>query len=118
KPFGALVLAPVAPAEVRNLYATRWTPYVLAVILLVTGGATLVHLLLTSVRRRRRELAILKSVGFLSRQVSATVAWQATTLAIAALVLGIPAGIALGRGAWRLIATRVGLVPLPLMAAG
>jgi ABC-type antimicrobial peptide transport system permease subunit len=39
-----------------------------------------------------------------------TVAWQATALAVAAVVVGVPAGIALGRWTWRLVADSVGSV--------
>ena len=48
------------------------------------------HAVVTSVRRRRREIALLKTVGFDRRQVSATVSWQATTLAVVGLVARYP----------------------------
>jgi ABC-type lipoprotein release transport system permease subunit len=48
---------------------------------------TITHTLLTSVRRRRRDLAILKTIGFVGRHVRATVAWQATAIAGAAPVV-------------------------------
>jgi putative ABC transport system permease protein len=84
--------------------------------------ATVTHALVTSVRRRRRDLAILKALGFLRGQVAATIAWQATTFAVIALGLGIPLGVAAGRWAWRLITSQLGvasagLVPLPAIIA-
>jgi ABC-type lipoprotein release transport system permease subunit len=73
-------------------------------LLAVLGAATLGHLLVTSVRwRRRRDLAVLKTLGFVRGQVSATVAWQATTLAAIALLVGLPLGVAAGRWAWVLV---------------
>jgi len=63
----------------------------------------------TSVRRRRRELAVLKTLGFTRRQVRATVAWQATTLAAVGLVVGIPAGLIVGSLVWRAIADGLGV---------
>src|SRR5439155_5623267 len=75
--------------------------------------ATLAHLLVTSIRRRRRDLAVLKTLGFSSGQVRTTVAWQATTLAFLAGVIGIPVGIACGRWVWIVFAHQLGIVPRP-----
>jgi putative ABC transport system permease protein len=83
-------------------------PGVLAVLVLVLGVATVGNSLITSVRRRRRDFAILKTIGFTPRQVARVVAWQATTFSVVALVLGIPLGIAGGRWAWSLVASSVG----------
>jgi hypothetical protein len=51
--------------------------------------AIITRLLITSARRRRRDLAVLRTIGFTRRQVHATVAWQAVTLTVVALVIGI-----------------------------
>jgi ABC-type lipoprotein release transport system permease subunit len=69
------------------------------------------HLLATSIRRRRRDLAILKTLGFTHGAVGRAVAWQATTLAVVTLAVGVPLGIAAGRTAWRLFAGHLGVVP-------
>jgi hypothetical protein len=53
---------------------------------------TMAHTLITSVQRRRRDLAVLKTLGFVRGQVAATIAWQATTFAVVALCLGLPFG--------------------------
>ena len=71
----------------------------------------LAHTLLTSVRRRRRDLAVLKVLGFVRSQVSATVAWQASVIAAVAVVVGLPLGIAGGRWAWHLFAGQLGVPP-------
>jgi hypothetical protein len=94
---GAITLAG-PPAEVRDLQRIAGLPAMLAALVAVVALATMTHALLTSVRRRRRDLAILKALGFLRRQVAATIAWQATTFAVIALGLGIPPG----RGRWPL----------------
>jgi ABC-type lipoprotein release transport system permease subunit len=77
----------------------------------------LAHLLVTSVRRRRRDLAVLKTLGFARRQVSATVIWQATTLAGLAVLVGLPLGVAAGRWAWMPVADRLGVVPVSVVPA-
>ncbi len=108
--FGREVLAPYPGGEVGNLARVDSLPYVLAGVLVVLAVGALALTLLNSVRRHRRDLAVLKTIGFVRGQVSATIAWQATTLAIGALVLGVPAGVALGRWTWRLVATNAGSV--------
>ena len=63
-----------------------------AAILGVMAGAVLVYTLLTAIRRRRRDLAVLKALGFLRRDVARTVTVQALTLGAVALVIGLPVG--------------------------
>jgi ABC-type lipoprotein release transport system permease subunit len=72
---------------------------------------TLAHVLLTSVRRRRRDLAMLKALGLVRRQVLGVVEWQAAALAGTALLLGVPLGILAGRWAWVLFASSAGVAP-------
>jgi len=63
--------------------------------------------------------ALLKTLGFRRRQVRATVAWSATTLAVVGLLVGIPAGVWLGRLAWRAVADGLGVpavVTVPALA--
>ena len=75
----------------------------------------MVHLLLVSVARRRRETGLLKSLGFIRRQVAAAVCWQASTVALVGIVVGAPIGIAVGRVLWRVFATNFGVVPVPVV---
>jgi ABC-type lipoprotein release transport system permease subunit len=65
--------------------------------------------LVTTVRRRRRALAVLKTLGFARRQVRATVAWQATTVVAVGLLLGIPLGLVAGRVVWSMVADQLGV---------
>jgi ABC-type lipoprotein release transport system permease subunit len=99
------------PAQITNLDRIRWTPVLLAALLAVLAVATVGHTLVTSIRRRRRDLALLKTIGFVRGQISAAVAWQATTIALVAVVVGLPLGLALGRVLWRALAEQMGIVP-------
>jgi hypothetical protein len=101
------------PTDIVNFGRVEATPYVLGAILAALSAATLAHLLASAVRRRRRELAVLKTLGFVRGQVRATVAWQATTLVVVALVVGVPLGVAAGRWAWTLFADGLGVVAVP-----
>ena len=99
------------PADLVNFGRVEAMPAVTGGLVACLAVAMLAHLLVTSVRRRRRDLAVLKSLGFVRRQVSLTVVWQATTLAGVALLVGLPAGVAAGRWMWVLVADRLGVVP-------
>lgn len=104
-------------ATVGNVSRLSSLPIVLAVTMGLLGIATLAHALSTTIRRRRRDLAILKTIGFVGRQVRATVAWQATTLLVVSLAIGLPVGIAGGRWAWRQLAEQLQVVPVPKISA-
>ena len=99
------------PADVVSFGRVRNLPIVLGILLGLVAAATVAYTVASSVRRRRRDLAILKTLGFERRQVRATVAWQASALVLASLCLAVPAGIALGRWAWGLLADQISVVP-------
>ncbi|HJT38380.1 MAG TPA: FtsX-like permease family protein, partial [Actinomycetota bacterium] len=113
--FPGTVLTPYAPAEVENLRRIDTLPYVLAILLGLLAVATIAHALITSVRRRRRDLAILKTLGFVRAQVAAAVAWQATTLAVLAAAIGLAGGVIGGRWLWTFFGTHLGLRPAPTL---
>jgi hypothetical protein len=117
-PRGATSDPPNPGATLAGLVHVKELPVLLALLLALAGAATLSHTLVTSIRRRRRDLAILKTLGFVRRQVSAAVAWQSTTVAVLALLLGIPVGIAAGRLVWTVFADSLGVVPEPVVALG
>jgi hypothetical protein len=96
------------PVEISNYARIKNTPLALAGVVAVLAAATFAHFLLTSIRRRRRDLAILKMLGFVRGQVSAAVAWQATVFVGSALLVGIPLGAAAGRYVWTVFASNLG----------
>jgi ABC-type lipoprotein release transport system permease subunit len=87
---------------------------VAGVLLGVLAAATLAHTLVTSIQRRRRDLAVLKTLGFLPAQVRRAVAWQATSFCAIALLVAIPAGVAIGRWAWDVFASQLGTLGEPV----
>jgi ABC-type antimicrobial peptide transport system permease subunit len=107
------LLGPQRPAEIVNYRTMGTTPGLLAGGLAIGAVAALGLTLVASVRRRRRELALLKTFGFTQRQLAAAVAWQSTAIALVGLVVGIPVGIALGRFLWELFAHQLSAVALP-----
>ncbi len=101
------------PTKIRDLERVRVVPMAMAAALSLVAVAALVHLLVTSVRERRRELALLRALGFSRRQLYASVSWQATIIALAALVIGSPLGVAFGRAVWRWFADGLGAAAPP-----
>jgi ABC-type lipoprotein release transport system permease subunit len=97
------------PFDIGNYARIENVPEFLALVLAALGVGVLAQLMVVWVQRRRREIAILKTIGFVRRQVLALVAWQAGTFAALSLVVGIPLGIIAGRAAWALFANELGI---------
>jgi ABC-type antimicrobial peptide transport system permease subunit len=111
-PVGSCIVPAVAdqrPGDIKNYASIRDTPLALAVVLAALAIGTLAHVLLTGVRRRRRDLALLKTLGFTRRQVLGTVAWEASAFAAVALLVGLPVGVIAGRWAWAVFANAAGV---------
>ena len=100
---------PIRPAEVDRLTQLNRLPWILAGFLAILALIAVGHAIVTNTRRRRRDFALLGTLGLRTRQIRATVAMQATTLAIVGLVLGIPLGVVVGRFAWAAIAGQIGV---------
>jgi ABC-type lipoprotein release transport system permease subunit len=103
---------PATPTDLLNFGQVQDLPQVLGIGLAAVALLTIAHLLMTSVRRRQRDFAILRALGFTSWQVRGTLCWQALTLAGIALLIGVPAGIACGRLCWQLFAHQLGITPV------
>jgi hypothetical protein len=112
--FGRTVLGPLRPDDVEYVARVAWMPYAMAGLVAAFAAATVGHVLVASIRRRR-DLAILKTLGLGRRDVRAVVAWQATTLGVVALLVAVPAGVATGRWAWMAVAERLGARSEPLV---
>ena len=112
------VLGVQQPAQIRDYGTVGASPAVLAAGL--AGGAIVAFgfTLVASVRRRRRELALLKALGFTQRQLASAIAWQASVAGVVGVVAGLPLGIALGRWLWTLFADEVFAVPRPTVPVG
>ena len=79
--------------------------------------ATVADALVTTVRRRRHDLAVLRSIGFTRRATRGIViGWQSTLIAIVGLVLGVPLGIVIGRLVWKQLAESFPVAYVPPLA--
>ena len=115
---GGSVFGVLRPAEILNYGSLGTTPLFLGAALAVGAAAALGITLVTSVRRRRHDLTILKTLGFTRGQLALAVAVQASVAAVIGCAIGIPAGIAVGRVLWNLFATEISAVPAPTVPGG
>jgi hypothetical protein len=115
--YSSSVLTVQRPAEIVNYRSMGSTPLILGLGLTAGAVAALGLTLVASVRRRRRSMAMLRTLGFTGRQLAATLAWQATVAVGIGLLVGVPLGIVAGRLLWELFANRIYVVPSPTVPA-
>ena len=115
--YGVGVLSVQRPAEIINYRSMGTIPAILGFGLAAGAVTALCLTLLASVRRRRRDLALLKTLGFTRRQLAATVAWQASVAVGIGTVVGIPIGIVAGRSLWDVFAHQIDAVADPFVPA-
>jgi hypothetical protein len=106
------------PNGVTNYASIDRVPAVLAALLAVVGMAVLGQFIVVSGRRRRRDFAIFKALGMLRRQISATIAWQVSTLTGLALLAACRSAWRLGGGAGRFSPTISAFRPVPSRRPG
>ncbi len=111
------ILSVQRPAQIVNYRTIGSTPTFLAVALAIGAVVALGLTLGASVRRRRRDLALLKTLGFTRRQVVEAIAWQATIDSVVGIGLGIPLGVICGRQLWTAFANTIYAVPDPTVPA-
>jgi hypothetical protein len=105
------------PAEIVNYRTMGSTPALLGGTLAAGAVVALGLTLFASVRRRRRDLALFKTLGFTRRQLASTVAWQASIAVGLGVIVGLPLGIVIGRVLWNQFAAALHVVPHPTVPA-
>ena len=117
------LVLPFQPPRVRNLEQVGAMPWVLGALLITLGLLAVGHGFWRSLLSRRRQFSILGALGFGPRDTQVIVLWQAASIALVAVVIGLPAGIVVGRRAWSRVALATGVVnrivvPVGWMALG
>jgi ABC-type antimicrobial peptide transport system permease subunit len=111
------VVSVLRPAEIADYRSVGSTAFLLSGTLSAGALGALALTLIASVHRRRRELSLLKALGFTQRQLAATVVWQASVSVSIGVIFGMPLGIILGRWLWTLFAHGISVVPVPTVPA-
>ena len=105
------------PTDINSLRDVRQVPAAVGIAVAGFGLVAVAHALVLAVRRRRRDLGVLRALGMRPGEASAAVRWQALTIAVVAVIGGIPLGLAAGRALWVAIARPIHVlldVDLPL----
>jgi len=105
------VVGVLRPTAIVNFRSMGTTPTLLASGLALGAVVALGLTLTASVRRRRRDLALLKALGLFQRQLIGAILCQATANAVIGIVLGVPLGIVAGRALWASFARSIFAVP-------
>ena len=109
------------PAEVSQAQAARNVVWLGLALLAAAIVGTVIHTLLVAVRRRRREYAVLKAIGFTGRQIRTAVLCQSGAVVGLAVAAALPIGVAAGRWLWTVFAEPLGIVvdpAVPLLLLG
>jgi predicted lysophospholipase L1 biosynthesis ABC-type transport system permease subunit len=91
---------------------------ILAALLAAGALVALAVTVAAEARRRSRDFALLRTLGFVRRQVMAVVVWQAGVCVALGTLVGLPLGIAAGRFLWSRFAGQLYVVPHPAVPAG
>lgn len=113
---GPTFFPPAPLPQVQTIRDVAALPLALSAFLALLAVGAVGHALSIAVRRRRHELAVLRALGLTRLQSRMVVATQASVLAVAGLLFGVPLGIALGRTIWRLAAGATPLAYHPPLA--
>jgi ABC-type lipoprotein release transport system permease subunit len=97
------------PADLVDLARGGGLTFALVVLIAILAFVLLSHALITSVRSRRQEFAVLRAMGLRRGQVVNMVVWQSLTLATGALVIGLLVGSILGQVTWQVFAHDLGV---------
>jgi len=116
--LGVQVLPVQRPAEIVNYRSMGAAPVILSALLAAGAVVALVVTVATAARRRARDFALLRTLGFVRRQVMAVVIWQAGVCVAAGTLIGVPLGVAAGRFLWSRFAGQLYVVPHPSVPAG
>ena len=111
------VIRVLRPEEIVNSGSIETIPAVLGASLAAGAALALGITLVASVRRRRRDFAVLRTLGLSGRQLASIVAWQSTVTVTIGTIVGIPLGIVLGRVLWNAFAEAIHAVPVPTVSA-
>jgi predicted lysophospholipase L1 biosynthesis ABC-type transport system permease subunit len=115
---GVQVLTVQRPAEIVNYRTMGSAPVILAGLLAAGAAVALAVTVASAARRRSRDFALLRTLGFVRRQVVAVVIWQASVCVGLGTLIGLPLGIATGRFLWQRFAAELYVVPQPVIPAG
>jgi hypothetical protein len=104
-----IFITPFVPPQVGEVENVRVLPVLIGAFLATSALGAIAHALTVAVRRRGREIAVLRALGTTPRECRLLVTAQASIITGIGLAAGLPLGLALGRTLWREAAGRIPL---------
>ena len=104
-------LTDLRPDEINGFRGARSVPLAVGAVVALLLFATLTHTVLSTMRRRQVDLAVIRALGATRRQLESTMRWQTLMLIGSALVVGIPFGLLANKIAWQAFTERIGVAP-------
>ena len=105
------VLTDLRPNEINGIRSARTVPLAVGVVLALLLIATLAHTVMSTMRRRQGDLAVLRALGSTRRQLESTMRWQTFMLTASGLLVGVPLGLVANRFVWNAFTDRLGVAP-------
>jgi ABC-type antimicrobial peptide transport system permease subunit len=113
--YNSIAVTPVQrPAEIVNANDITGSSSLLAIAVAVASLASFALALAALIRRRARDLALLRAIGFSGRQVTTAVSGAATAIVLGGLLIGVPLGAIVGRLLWRGFAGQLDVLAHPV----
>jgi hypothetical protein len=117
------VLTDLRPEEISGFRGARSVPLAVGIAVALLLFATLTHTVVSTMRRRQIDLAVLRALGCTRGQLESTMRWQTLMLIGSALIVGIPLGLVANTIAWNAFTERLGVepgtvIPVALLAIG
>ena len=103
------------PSNVERLDQVGSIPWYLATFLGVLALAGVGHSLASAARRRRRDLAIVRTLGLTASAASRSFGWQAAVVAVVGTTAGVVLGVLGGRVVWGVVASELGVLDRPVV---
>lgn len=114
----AELVLPFAGPRLTQLKQIGRLPLVLAAFLALLGATAVGHGLVRSARERRRDFAVLRTIGFRPRDVQVTMAWEGVATGLIGASLGVAGGVVLGPRVWSIVARGAAAVDRSVLPVG
>jgi predicted lysophospholipase L1 biosynthesis ABC-type transport system permease subunit len=103
-------IAAARPASIVNTDRIRSTPYLLVGVLGGLGVLIIGYVVPTSIRRRRKDWAVLRTMGADRSWITRAALWQGLSIAVLPVAIGVPVGLLAGARLFRLFSDAMGVV--------
>jgi hypothetical protein len=103
------IALPSPPGEIERLNAVQGLPGLLAAFLALLAAMAVSFAVATTLRRRRIDLAILRTLGMTARQLRTAVSALVLGLTAGGAILGTVLGVVVGRQVWQAVVDSVSM---------